>query len=247
MSAAQPWMKFYPRDWRADEKLRVCSLASRGLWIEMLALMHGSERYGHLLINGKAPTDAQLAVLAGAPAAEIAALLGELESAGVFSRSATGAIYSRRMTDDERKARTARKNGKHGGNPRLCKETGNRASDNPSDNQQVKGGVKLRGQKADGSVDKSTGVSPADPLKLIFDLGVEILTSQGKTEQEARSIIGKWRKGGHLDGAIAAALVEARTRSISNIVEWMPRRLSGSGSPGGDFLDHYLRETGKAA
>jgi hypothetical protein len=98
VSAAQPWMKFYPRDWRADEKLRVCSLAARGLWMEMLALMHGSERYGHLLINGKAPTDAQLAVLAGAPSPQVVDLLGELEEAGVFSRSASGAIYSRRIT-----------------------------------------------------------------------------------------------------------------------------------------------------
>lgn len=149
MSAAQPWMKFYPRDWRADEKLRMCSLAARGLWMEMLALMHGSERYGHLLINGKAPTDAQLAVLAGAPAAETAALLGDLECAGVFSRTATGTIYSRRMTDDERRAKAARKNGKHGGNPKLCNERENPASDNLEDKAPDKGGLKLRGQRAE--------------------------------------------------------------------------------------------------
>jgi hypothetical protein len=147
VSGAQPWMKFYPRDWRADEKLRVCSLAARGLWMEMLALMHGSERYGHLLINGKAPTDAQLAVLAGAPSPQVVDLLGELEEAGVFSRSASGAIYSRRMIADEKKARTARKNGKNGGNPSLCNYRNNSASDNQEDKAQDKGGLKLRGQK----------------------------------------------------------------------------------------------------
>jgi hypothetical protein len=53
----RPWMKFYPADWRADPMLRVCSIGARGLWIELLALMHESERYGHLLVNGKQPTD----------------------------------------------------------------------------------------------------------------------------------------------------------------------------------------------
>jgi hypothetical protein len=74
VSAAQPWMKFYPQDWRADEKLRLCSLAARGLWMEMLALMHRSERYGQLLINGHVPTDAQLAVQVGAPPIEVVSI-----------------------------------------------------------------------------------------------------------------------------------------------------------------------------
>ena len=37
---SQPWIKFYPRDWRGDQALRVVSLAARGLWIEMLSIMH---------------------------------------------------------------------------------------------------------------------------------------------------------------------------------------------------------------
>lgn len=160
MSAAQPWMKFYPRDWRADEKLRMCSLAARGLWMEMLALMHGSERYGHLLINGNVPTDAQLAVLAGAPALEVATLLGELETAGVFSRAATGAIYSRRMTTDERKARNARKNGKLGGNPKLWKHGEKSSQDKGED----KDSLKLRGQRPDRTLAGSARAKAKIPL-----------------------------------------------------------------------------------
>lgn len=140
--ASSPWLKFYPQDWRADEKLRMCSLAARGLWMEMLALMHRSERYGQLLINGRVPTDAQLAVQVGAPPNEVTALLAELDLAGVFSRSASGAIYSRRMTRDAKKAKIARQNGKSGGNPTLRKQGENPASVNGADKAGVKGGDK---------------------------------------------------------------------------------------------------------
>ena len=135
---ATPWMKFYPQDWRSDEKLRLCSLAARGLWIEMLAIMHRSERYGQLMIGGKAPTEAQLAVQVGTSPQEVQALLSELESAEVFSRTGSGVIYSRRMTRDYKKAQNARKNGKKGGNPKLSNNTGNPGWDNPED----KGGDK---------------------------------------------------------------------------------------------------------
>jgi len=129
-----PWLKFYPIDWRGDPKLRMCSMAARGLWIEMLALMHEASPYGHLLINGTPPTDRQIAVLAGAPSDQITDLLGELEAAGVFSRTKDRVIYSRRMVRDEKRSALSRKNGGKGGNPSLGKDTGNRPQDNPKDN-----------------------------------------------------------------------------------------------------------------
>jgi hypothetical protein len=130
-AVADAWMKFYPQDWRADERLRNCGLAARGLWMEMLALMHRSERYGYLLINGKPPTDRQLAVQVGASIDEFSCLLAELESEAVFSRDRTGTIYSRRMIRDEKKAKHAREIGKQGGNPRLLNQRENLAQDNP--------------------------------------------------------------------------------------------------------------------
>lgn len=132
---ADPWFKFYPTDWRADPALRMCSLAARGLWIEMLGLMHDAAQYGHLLVANKPPTDAQLAVLIGAPPEQISELVGELEAAAVFSRTRKGVIFSRKMVRDQKKAEQARKNGKKGGNPSLRKDTDNL----PPDNQKVKG------------------------------------------------------------------------------------------------------------
>jgi hypothetical protein len=134
----QPWLKFFPSDWRADPALRMCSLAARGLWIEMLCLMHEARPHGSLLVNGKPVTAAQLANLVGAGIAEVEGFLAELEEAGVFSRDADGALYSRRMRRDEERAAVNRVNGRAGGNPSL------KASVNPPDNPPVKAGVKAQ-------------------------------------------------------------------------------------------------------
>jgi len=112
-------MKFYPADWRADPALRMCSLAARGLWMEMLSIMHEADPRGSLLINGKTIGTKQLAGLCGASFRETNALLMELETAGVFSRDKDGIIFSRRMKRDDQKAERDKANGKAGGNPRL--------------------------------------------------------------------------------------------------------------------------------
>jgi hypothetical protein len=112
-------MKFYPADWQADEGLRQCSLASRGLWIEMIAMMHKSAVYGHLLIAGVAPTEQQIAMAVGADLKSVKAGITELESWRVFSRNDAGVIYSRRMISDAEKAKRDRDNGSGGGNPKL--------------------------------------------------------------------------------------------------------------------------------
>lgn len=130
---ADPWMKFYTSDWRNDPALKMCSMAARGLWIEMICLMHQATPYGHLLVNGQCPTDTQLAVLVGAPSDQIAALLGELDTAGIFSRTREGVIYSRKLSRMAKKAATARNNGRKGGNPSLGKGKGNPASDKGRD------------------------------------------------------------------------------------------------------------------
>lgn len=108
------WCKFYFSDWRSDPRLRMCGLAARGLWMEMLALMHEAEPYGHLVVNGVPPTDAQLAILAGAQPDQVPACLAELETAGVFSRNRAGTIYSRRMTRDEKRRKDGEKSAKTG-------------------------------------------------------------------------------------------------------------------------------------
>jgi len=44
----RPSFQFYPADWRNNAKLRRCSFAERGVWLEVMCLMHDSEEYGLL-------------------------------------------------------------------------------------------------------------------------------------------------------------------------------------------------------
>lgn len=128
-----PWLKWYPADWRADPRLRMCSLAARGLWIELIGFMHEAERYGFLLVAGTSPTIEELVVLVGAPAPLIRKALAELQERDVFSRDGDGVIFSRRMVRDKAKADKDRENGKGGGNPTLRNDDKppDKADDNP--------------------------------------------------------------------------------------------------------------------
>lgn len=44
----RPSLQFYPADWRNNAKLRRSSFADRGLWIDIICLMHDSDEYGVL-------------------------------------------------------------------------------------------------------------------------------------------------------------------------------------------------------
>lgn len=115
---SKPWLKFYPADWR-DIRLRQCSLAARGLWIDLMTYMHEAEPYGHLLFAGKVLSINELALQLARPAGEVKRAMAELEASGVFSKTDDGMIYSRRMVRDKAKAEQDRENGKGGGNPIL--------------------------------------------------------------------------------------------------------------------------------
>lgn len=135
---ANPWSKFFWNDWENDPALKLCSLAAQGLWMRCLCICAKADPKGYLLAAGRPLGATDLARLTGAPETEVETLLSELSRNGVFSRDRTGRIYSRRLVRDEKKARTARENGKNGGNPTLCKDKGNPSSDNPRLKPEVK-------------------------------------------------------------------------------------------------------------
>tara|TARA_B100001105_G_scaffold193383_1_gene157436 strand:+ start:886 stop:1743 length:858 start_codon:yes stop_codon:yes gene_type:complete len=115
-------------------------MAARGLWIEMLCIMHEATPYGHLLHKGKILDASSLAVLVSAPVSDVASWLAELEEFGVVERKRNGVLFSKRMESDEIKRSKNRENGKKGGNPSLRKDEEKKASDNP----QVLGGDKAQ-------------------------------------------------------------------------------------------------------
>jgi hypothetical protein len=110
----RPAFQFYPGDWRADVALRSCSIAARGLWIDLLCIAHDCEPYGYLVVNGKQMSCAQMAGQVGLPAAQVRRLLDELLANGVARQAEDGTIYSKRMVEDERLRNARAEGGKAG-------------------------------------------------------------------------------------------------------------------------------------
>ena len=132
------WAKWFWSDWQSDPSLRHCSYAARGLWMDLLCIAGMHDPIGYVAVAGQPLNETSIARMTGGTESEVVVLLGELERNGVFSRDRNGRIFSRRMIRDAKKAATARKNGKNGGNPSLGK-----TKDNPaSDKGPVKDGVK---------------------------------------------------------------------------------------------------------
>lgn len=119
----RPAFQFYPADWRKDTGLQSCSIAARGLWHELLCIMHENVPYGHLTLNGVVLSDEKAARACGVELKLYRKLLQELEEAGVPSRTQEGILISRRMVKDERLREIRAACGQLGGNPELLKNS----------------------------------------------------------------------------------------------------------------------------
>lgn len=93
----RPADQWYWDDWFSAFDVRLCSLAARGLWIDMLGIMFKAEIRGTLTINGKQVDSKKLAKIAGDTIAKIKDLLQELEEQNVFSRLEDNTVVCRRM------------------------------------------------------------------------------------------------------------------------------------------------------
>ena len=116
----RPSFQFYPADWRSDSSLQVCSLRARGLWVEILCLLHelgqqDGSRYGYLELRGNPLKPSHLCRLVGVELQTLSELLEELELAGVFSRDQDGVLYSRRFARDGEVKQIRSKAGSKGG------------------------------------------------------------------------------------------------------------------------------------
>lgn len=76
--------------------------------MHMLCIAHTGQPRGHVTINGTPVTPKRLATLCGTHEREVLRLLSELEEAGVFSKTAAGVIFSRRMVRDTEHAEAGR-------------------------------------------------------------------------------------------------------------------------------------------
>ena len=114
-----PAFQFYPADWLNDIKLQTCSLEAQGLLINLMCLMHQSEPYGYLMINGSMPPMKAVCKVLRLHHKTYQARLKELILSGVLKEDENGIIYCQRMVKDEYIRQVRREAGKQGGSPLL--------------------------------------------------------------------------------------------------------------------------------
>lgn len=184
----QPWMKFFGSDWCGDQGLRSCSLAARGLWLEMLLVMDRSEPRGSLLLNGKQIDARRLASIVGADKRDVETFFRELDEAGVFSRDDDGTVFSRKMRRDEARAERDKANGKGGGNPTLKPK--DKPPDKPKPDDGLTEGVNPqdKAQKLEARSQKERAAQPS----LVRTEAASQREEKPKTlEQRCRQLVGE--------------------------------------------------------
>ena len=112
-----PWLKFYPADWVKDT--RVISPESRGVYLDLLLLMHDSDRRGFLARDGQPLSDDELAAFCACSIGCISRAKSELILKHILSQTSAGVLFSRRMIREAKSRRIAVLNGSRGGNPKL--------------------------------------------------------------------------------------------------------------------------------
>jgi hypothetical protein len=118
-----PALQFYPGDWRKSMDVQSLSFHDRGVWFEMLMVMHDSERRGVLVLNGRAMADDAIARCIGLDNQTFNQTLTILLTSGVAEREhETGAVMSRRMVRDEKLREIRVESGSKGGNPVLVNQ-----------------------------------------------------------------------------------------------------------------------------
>jgi len=141
MSGKLPAIQFYPGDWKKDAGVQSLSFHDRGVWFEILLLMHESPERGKLLLGGKAMPHEALARLLGLDNQILTTTITTLLEYGVASLCEdTGALCSRRMIRDEQIRQVRAEAGKKGGNPNLVNQnptTGVKQKSTPSSSSSI--------------------------------------------------------------------------------------------------------------
>lgn len=241
----RPAFQFYPADWRKDMALQSCSVAARGLWMDMLCIAHECEPYGHLTVNGKAMSAAQIGRHTGLTERECQRLIAELDDAGVSSRTEDGTIYSRRMVRDEdlrqRRAEGGKAGSEHGAKGaehghkggRPPKERGDKKPplEPPPSSSSSPSGY----SEANASGATAPPAPPPSPKDRVFAFGVPLLTAAGVSDRNARSMLaGLCKRSG--ESAVADAIDRCAREQAIDPVSWLQAALNGSakGKPPGN-------------
>jgi len=262
----RPSFQFYPADWLANTNLRRCSEGARGVWIDVMCVLHGSDEYGVV----RWPL-ADLARAANAPLK----LVKELADKGVLkgadkntadyrwapshagqkgdevtlvSAGAGPVWYCSRFVKDEYKRQ------RRGANSRFASD---KQPPKTTPKQPPKAGIGAH--EGDGAISPSSkqelpdpsglgAGAPADPpndppkdppavADPIWHTGLSFLTRKGVPEKQARSFLGKLKQAVG-DMAAGALLAQAETDDITDPVPWLQAKAQAQGN------HHANRATG---
>lgn len=245
---------FYPRDWFTDT--RELTDRAKGCYIDLLAAIYNRGR--------PLPYDEKyLAQICGyGNVRSLRLVLGELLEKGKLTIVETDdgkVLVNNRAREEIAKAERHIANGKKGGKKIIIENLGRNGAEmepkpSPLHAETKVGFVKKQGSNLyppspspsieEDAAPKRAGAS-ADPVKAIFDLGVDILTQAGRSESQARSLVGKWRKE-LTDEKLASILVAAKSKTdpagyISKAVKNSAVRGEGKPHPNAERMKHDAR------
>jgi hypothetical protein len=150
-SGRLPAFQFYPADWRKDPGVQSLDYETRGIWWEIICLLHESNERGVLLLNGNPMPEDALCRLLGLDNQKLTTALTTLLTYGVAKRrESDGALYSKRMVADENLRQIRKMAGSKGGNPLLL-------------NQKPTTTVKQKPTPSSSSSSSNTPISPKPP------------------------------------------------------------------------------------
>lgn len=125
-SSKIPSLQFYPADWLGDLNLRVCSDGARGAWIDLLCVMHKSEKYGYLVQKVDRKwinlSSKMVQKLTGMSQKKVEKYIEELTKNNVLKYDEEGLMYCKRLVKDHALRKIRSEAGKLGGNPDLLNQ-----------------------------------------------------------------------------------------------------------------------------
>lgn len=193
--------------YQRDVRLRLCSLAARGLWIEALPAMSATPG-SRLIIDGIVPSEGQLANLFGATTGELRRLRAELLAAGVLTIDDAGAWCSEALAQAESRRAVNQTNGAKGGNLSL--------------------------RRGGGDNRKSTEQAPPVALESVPVAALQVaarLAEWARTELDlGRAVsaftIQRWIEAGAAEDAIRAVISGATAAKREQVLTWQPGSLA---------------------
>ncbi len=227
----RPAFQFYPGDWQRNANLRRCSPAARGVWVDVMCMLHDSDEYGVLRWPLK-----DIAQAAGASMAHVRELVEKAVLKGSDKRvddayvytprsgrkdgepvilipTQAGPIwYSSRMVKDEY-VRTIR-----GESSRFGEHMGE--APKPAPKPPFGDGSTSASTTAVTSEANASGGEPPTDRDLMFSNGVPLLTAAGVAEKNARSMLAGLAKA-HGDAAVVQALNDCATAKPVQPVSWL--------------------------